>query len=64
MSQVLSNIMTGVILLGLTMFCLGLLIWVFGLLARYHVPWEIQLAALGILLLIFGVIAAKLLSGD
>jgi len=62
--QLLSGILTAVILSGLLLLGLGLSIWAFGLLARYNIPWEIQLAVLGILLLVFGALAARLLSRD
>lgn len=62
--QSLSGILTAVILLGLLLFGLGLSVWIFGLLVQYGMPWEIQLAVLGVLLLIFGALAARLLSRD
>lgn len=62
--QFLSSVLTGVILLGLLMFSLGLSLWVLGLLAQYGIAWEIELAVTGILLLLFGILAARLLSRD
>nr|MDO8135946.1 hypothetical protein [Candidatus Njordarchaeum guaymaensis] len=52
------------LLLGLASFSIGLVGWVVGLLQRYHMPWEIQLVAIGLVFILLAALAAKLLSRD
>ncbi len=55
---------TALIVLGLALFSIGLISWIANLLQRYNLSWELQLAAIGVVLILLASIAAKLFSRD
>jgi len=60
----LEKAVIALLLLGLASFSIGLLFWIFGLMQRYYMPWEIQLVTLGLTLILLAAFAAKLLARD
>jgi len=55
---------TALIILGLVFFSIGLISWIANLLQRYNLSWELQLAAIGLVLILLASTAAKLFSRD
>ena len=55
---------TALIVLGLALFSIGLISWITNLLQRYNLSWELQLAAIGLVLILLASTAAKLFSRD
>jgi len=60
--EVLNFAVTLILVIGLCVTGIGLALWVFRILQAFNAPWEIELAAIGLMMLIFGFIAAKLFS--
>jgi len=58
--DLISKVVTLILVVGLFMVGIGIALWVFQILQSYNVSWQIQLAAFGLILLIFGCIAIKL----
>lgn len=58
--EVMSHMMTLILISGLFMVGIGITLWVFEKLQDQYVNWQIQLAVLGLILLIFGEVATKL----
>lgn len=54
--------LNALIILGLAITGIGLASWAMGLFYRYEMPWEVEIVFIGILLMIFAGIAAKILS--
>jgi len=62
--QVPSLIVTAIFALGLIMVGAGFALWVYEKFQEFNVSWQITLVALGLIVLIFGCIAAKLFSRE
>lgn len=60
--EVLEYVLNALLFGGLTAIAIGFSSWAIRLLHEYEVSWEIEIAFIGILLMIFAGIAAKLLS--
>jgi len=60
----LDSIVTVVLLIGLFAFGFGIISWFIEILQRYDMPWQIQLITVGLVLILFMLIAAKLFSKD
>jgi len=58
--DVMSPIVTGILITGLLFVGIGFTLWIFEMFQAYDVSWHLQLTALGLVLLIFGGIATKL----
>lgn len=55
---------TALIVLGLVLFGIGFMSWIANVLQTYNLPWELQLAAIGLVLILLASTAAKLFSRD
>ena len=55
-------VVLGFILFGLLAFALGLIFFVMKIMEKYAVNWELQLAFIGLLLVMLGLILSKILS--
>ena len=60
LQDVLGHVITIVLILGLFMLGIGITLWMFEKLQDYYLNWNIQLAVLGLILLVFGGVAMKL----
>jgi len=60
----LNSIATAALLIGLFAFGFGIISWFIEILQRYNMPWQIQLMVVGLVLILFVLIGAKLFSQD
>lgn len=64
MGKSLSSALTLIILLGLSIFGIAFSAWILKLLSAHGVEVELKLAFIGLLILLLGIAAAKILSRD
>jgi len=62
--QLLQNVVGVVLILGFAAFGIGLILWIIKLLQQFNVTWELELAFVGAVVLMLGILAAKLFSRD
>jgi hypothetical protein len=60
----MEKVVTVILLLGLLSSGLGVISWVLGLLERYNISWELRVAVLGMILVLVGIILAKIFSRE
>jgi len=60
LQEIMGHVITMILILGLFMVGIGITMWMFEKFQDYYISWQIQLAVLGLILLIFGGIAMKL----
>jgi len=60
--EALAAVITGAMLLGLLAIGIGILSWAMAVLARFDMPWQAQLVASGLVIILLASVAAKLLS--
>jgi len=53
-----------ILLVGLFALGLGIISWIVEVLQRYNMPWQVYLVAIGLVLMLFAVIGAKIFSQD
>jgi len=58
----IGSIVTIILLVGLFAFGLGIISWIIEVLQRYDMPWQVYLVAIGLVLMLFAVIGAKIFS--
>jgi len=63
-SERIGSVATAVLLIGLLAFGLGTISWIIETLQANNMPWQIQLIAIGLVLMLFAVIGAKIFSQD
>lgn len=60
LQEIIGRVITLILILGLFMAGIGIMLWMFERLQNFYITWQIQLAVLGLIFLIFGGIAMKL----
>jgi len=60
--EALAAVITGALLLGLLAIGIGILSWTMAVLVRFAMPWQVQLVACGLVVILLASVAAKLLS--
>jgi len=62
--KITNFIVTAILIVGLSLVCIGFVLWIFERFEEFYIDWKIELAALGLILLVFGGIATKLFSRE
>jgi uncharacterized membrane protein (UPF0136 family) len=62
--QYLQNVVAVILIIGFAAFGIGLTLWIVKMLQQYNVAWELELAFIGAIVLILGILAAKIFSRD
>jgi len=60
LQEIMGHVITMILILGLFMVGIGITLWIFEKFQDFYINWQIRLAVLGLILLIFGGIAMKL----
>ena len=61
-TEALSKIVSGILVLGLIAFGLGIILYLVALMEGYNIAWQLQVACIGLVFILIAIFAARLLS--